>query len=297
MASIGGPDPFSQENVSRYYAQEPKRMKFKGLHLVCAPDRISYRSLGAWEKIQALFNKGPASKKQIDAAASKLICKNNDAQFQTDTSNFCQNMTVDAVNRAPTHYLFAKDTNGNTWLHHACETGNIEVINAILEKASSVAGSSVATMRNETGKTPLMLLTEKNNATAVHALIQNNNMPLYRCSSELVEALHTACKNGAFETVEELIAKYPGMINNIDDKGKTALHHAAASGQGKIVDFLLAKTADLHAKDNYGKTPTYEAFCNNHDQMGLELLRRGAKQDVSISIIMGNKGINPPNNQ
>ena len=66
--------------------------------------------------------------------------------------------------------------------------------------------------------------------------------------------LHYAAGEGRKEIAELLIAK-GADVDAKDEEEWTPLHSAAYVGNKEIVELLIAKGADLNAKDDDGKTP------------------------------------------
>lgn len=54
-----------------------------------------------------------------------------------------------------------------------------------------------------------------------------------------LSALHIAAKEGNVEVMEKLITACPDIYEMLDNRGRTALHVAAESGEEAVVDFLL----------------------------------------------------------
>jgi len=44
--------------------------------------------------------------------------------------------------------------------------------------------------------------------------------------------LHVAANDGDIDQVEQLLTRYPLLVDSVDDKGMTALHCAADNGRG-----------------------------------------------------------------
>lgn len=76
-------------------------------------------------------------------------------------------------------------------------------------------------------------------------------------------ALHIAALNGHIDVVEFLVAK-GADVNAKNKSNATPLHFAALVGQKGVVEILLANGADIHAKDNNGKTPLDMAAQKDH---------------------------------
>lgn len=86
--------------------------------------------------------------------------------------------------------------------------------------------------------------------------------------------LHLVAYNGQKEVAEVLIAR-EADVNAKDKHGYTPLHRAVGKGHKDVVEHLISKGADINAKDKHGFTPLHKAitddFRNIHEDI-VELL-------------------------
>lgn len=68
-----------------------------------------------------------------------------------------------------------------------------------------------------------------------------------------------AVANGCWSIMKDLVKKYPAAVTWRDEKGRTALHHAAGFGAVSAIEFLLAQGADIEAADKTGLRPLHHA--------------------------------------
>jgi ankyrin repeat protein len=71
-----------------------------------------------------------------------------------------------------------------------------------------------------------------------------------------VEKLMEAAKRGDVEDVRAIVQSHPELIDERDELGATALHHAAFSGQQLVAELLVENGAEINARDaKFNATP------------------------------------------
>jgi len=89
--------------------------------------------------------------------------------------------------------------------------------------------------------------------------------------------LHSACKNGDARRVKALLESGKGDVNARDSEfGSSPLHWAAGGGHVEIMEMLLAKGANIEAKDKDGMTPLHAAAAKGQAAAVKLLLDKGA---------------------
>lgn len=91
-----------------------------------------------------------------------------------------------------------------------------------------------------------------------------------------------AADNAAFD---KIFAESGHMLDpSFPSSGKTTpLHSAAALGHRDMCDKLLAKKANLEAKNGIGFTPLISASVNGHESVVTTLLKAGASMNVTTA--------------
>ena len=70
------------------------------------------------------------------------------------------------------------------------------------------------------------------------------------------EKLIEAAKQGEVDVVQAIVHRNPDLINQRDELGATALHHAAFGGHRLVAQLLVRQGADINAPDaEFGATP------------------------------------------
>lgn len=94
--------------------------------------------------------------------------------------------------------------------------------------------------------------------------------------------LMLAAASGQPDVVIELLRQL-AQANLADKHGRTALWYAAAAGNANAVDALLAAKASAEAADSAGATPLIVAAANGHDLVVASLLKAGARADTTTA--------------
>jgi hypothetical protein len=87
-------------------------------------------------------------------------------------------------------------------------------------------------------------------------------------------SLWWAAQKGDIEAVKQHIAA--GTDVNPKDSKETPLHKAAYWGRKEIAELLIAKGADVNAKEQDGYTPLHWAARNGHKEIAELLIAKGA---------------------
>jgi ankyrin repeat protein len=194
-------------------------------------------------------------------------------------------------------YVNARDSDGKTPLHLACEKlDTYQVRQLLLEgadlnsrdnggnlplwlayRSASRGGSrdydvplhDIARSLIEYGlkgetmvgpfSTVLRLACEENWLKEVQELALARNHGLYIPDECGMMPLHYVCAKGFYDLAKFLVEQ-GAWLDARDCEGRTALHYAAASGHYKLVSYLLSRGADAFALDDYGNIPLSLAY-------------------------------------
>lgn len=103
--------------------------------------------------------------------------------------------------------------------------------------------------------------------------------PAGAASEDLAEALRGGAAVGAVEVVRGLLGRGGGVIDEPDERGRTALMLAAAGGHEEVVEMLLGAGADLDRVDESGQTALHLAVRRGRRDTVRLLLESGADDE------------------
>jgi hypothetical protein len=140
-----------------------------------------------------------------------------------------------------------KSRNGMSPLHAAVETGNIEIVQYLLDSGAKT------NVRDYEKRTPLMMIDEDANTEILDLLFR------YGAKIQLVDkagnsVLHHFAESDDDEEIIRLLVTHGAAVNAINKEGETALMIAAKNGNGKDVKALLESGADATKQNSEGKT-------------------------------------------
>ena len=190
---------------------------------------------------------------------------------------------------------------GNTRLHIAVVSGNIEPVKFLLENGSNIEE------KNLEGNTPLHIALESNNEKMIKFLIEigsnieeknfEGNTPLHIAVATQNEKLmkflvESGCNleeknlkgntpiHIALESNNEKMIKFLIEIgSNIEEKnleGNTPLHIAVATQNEKLLQFLVESGCNIVEKNLEGNTPLHIAAASDNDKIVKYLIQNGA---------------------
>jgi len=166
----------------------------------------------------------------------------------------------------------ARQPDGATALHWAAYADDAETTALLIR-----AGANV-NVANDHGVSPFAIAARQGNANILGQLMKagaDPNDKLNEVNSGETPLMHAA-RSGSAEAVRLLI--FAGARVNARESwnGQTALHWAAAEGQGAIVETLIEGGADVRQRSNAGSTPFMFAVREGDVRSVKAFLRAGA---------------------
>lgn len=113
----------------------------------------------------------------------------------------------------------------------------------------------------------------------VTALLQQNPELVFSQTDDRVAPLHRAAAFGHTDVVELLLAR-KAEVDAKDNEGNTPLYLSAQHGQTSTVEMLLAHQADVNGRGKNGLTPLHAAAFSGHRETVEWLLAHGAAVDA-----------------
>lgn len=88
--------------------------------------------------------------------------------------------------------------------------------------------------------------------------------------------IHTAVRAADMGALQQLLTRWPELIESTDEKGHTPLHLAVLSNQVQVADFLVKRKAKLDAPNKVGQLPLHSAVSRKNATMVEWLLKNRA---------------------
>lgn len=95
--------------------------------------------------------------------------------------------------------------------------------------------------------------------------------------------IHESCAIGLFSQIETMLQQQPDVIDEVSSHGFTPLGIATHFGQEKVVQTLLAKSADANicSQNGYYVYPLHTALTGGYDLISKMLIEAGANVNVA----------------
>ena len=160
--------------------------------------------------------------------------------------------------KAPLEHI---DSSGNTLLHLACKSGNIECVRLILAKNNIKTTNE----KNALELAKALNIACEHNFSGIAKLLIQRQAHLVDNPNDL-SALETASKFGKTQTLK-LLLDFEETINQFDIKINSAFYFACHNGYVEIARLLLEKGANSNQVDINGDTPMIIATKNGQGEI------------------------------
>ncbi|GFR03875.1 uncharacterized protein TNCT_490751 [Trichonephila clavata] len=145
---------------------------------------------------------------------------------------------------------------------------DIELIQSAMEPFAAAVSEEQPQPRKNINEREESIESEARNFLDIFKYHQEQEVPL--CSIALQESNQEAVEFLERRGASEVSI---GFINQVDNHGRTLLHHAACEGRSEVVKFLVNNGANPRIKDTFGRQPIHIAAGEGHvDVVGLFLL-------------------------
>ena len=128
---------------------------------------------------------------------------------------------------------------GHTPLWIASYKGHVDIVRFLVEQA----GANI-TISSSSGSTPFVISCQQGSIEVLKYL-RSIDKNLSDSTSIGAKCLFMACFNGHLDIVEDILEKFPNLINNINEFGKSPLWLASHNGSLLIVKFLIEHGANI----------------------------------------------------
>ena len=162
-------------------------------------------------------------------------------------------------------HVWSRNYEEQNVLHLAAEKGHTEALRLLLEHGISVNNTDC------TGASPILLAAKNGHLQAIHLLLKHRGN-LNSCDNKEWLPLHHGAKNQQTDIAKFLVECKGNVFAKTSD-GDSVLH---LTSRLELVSYLVEQGANIHARDNVGRTPLDVAAGNGQADTGNFLLNRGA---------------------
>ena len=208
---------------------------------------------------------------------SRCVCYHDDLSLPIPATLLSVTVTEDAISvKLPSQHWYLAlrlladrevdetDDDGNTLLHLAADSGQLDAIQLAVKSGASLV------VENNEGQTPCQLAQKRR--TKPVETVKNNDSPII--------TLQAACGDGDAQAVKVALCQGVSVQHRDEQNENTPLHTACENGQTQIASLLILLGAEVDSRNKDGVTPLCLACEFAHKETAELLLRRGSKVDT-----------------
>lgn len=156
-----------------------------------------------------------------------------------------------------------------TALHGAAFSGHVRIAALLIENGAEI--DSLDDQRS----TPLLWAAREGHHETVRLLLDHGADCMIQDEGGWT-ALDECAPPGFDSIVQMLIDHHPPIIHSKDTNDYTALHHTAPQHHDSTITILLNAGLEIDARNQYGRTPFFQAVGSGHEETVRVFLERGA---------------------
>lgn len=183
-----------------------------------------------------------------------------------------------AMDQTLSEQINARNNMGDTMLHLAIHSCNLEMVKFLVEKGADLE------MKDHNGHTALLIIETHQGLVKFERLLQHGiSSPEGEITKFLLDSgadvnakdgfagggtiLHSAVRDVVGPETFKYLLDHGGRVDEPDLDGRTALHVACIMGLRYMVRILLSYGASMNSIDNFGNTPLYYAQKNSQKKV------------------------------
>ncbi len=163
-----------------------------------------------------------------------------------------------------------------TSLHYAAKSDNKDVVELLIAHGADIHAIDKSKL------TPFLLAVKYGHRDIVELLLSKEVEVNDIASQAYIRtALYLAINRDYSDVFNVLVTHVVDVNKKIDQNDNTLLHYAVSCGQKDMVELLLAKEADVNAKNRLGMTPLHEAARHRYTELFDLLVSNGADPNIT----------------
>ena len=172
---------------------------------------------------------------------------------------------------------------GFSFLHTACQEGNVELVAALLNKGINVNNLNICYFH---GNALHIALSAKDENVEIIELLLESGIDINLQNKKGQTPLHIACQTCKYHSTQLLLTN-GAEINTVDIKNKNALHHAAKNWEEnrEIIILLIENGIDGNCESNDG----YVALQLAREKNDNEIVEKLLQNDSVINLDKNNR--------